>query len=80
MGYDTGLKFVYAGNIPGALGKYENTFCPDCKGLLIERIGFRVGKNRIRDGKCPDCGGSIPGRWDATPTLQRRWAQPLRVL
>ncbi len=80
MGYDTGLKFVYAGNIPGALGKYENTFCPDCRGLLIERIGFRVMKNRIRDGKCPDCGGSIPGRWDSTPTLQRKSASPLRVL
>jgi pyruvate formate lyase activating enzyme len=74
MGYDTGLKFVYAGNIPGALGKYENTYCPDCGGVLIERIGFRVGKNRIRDGKCPDCGVSIPGRWDATPTVQKKWA------
>src|SRR5204863_6251140 len=48
MGYETGLKFVYAGNLPGALGKYENTFCPDCKSLLIERTGFRVTKNGIR--------------------------------
>jgi len=80
MAYDTGLKFVYAGNIPGHLGKYESTFCPGCKALLIERMGFRVGKNRIRDGRCPDCNESIPGRWDSTPTLDRRRSSPLRVL
>ena len=80
MGYETGLKFVYAGNLPGALGKYENTFCPDCKGLLIERIGFRIMKNRIRDGECPDCGRGIPGRWDSTTTIQRKRISPLKVL
>ena len=63
IGYEAGLNFVYAGNLPGRVGKYENTFCPGCKKTLVERHGFRVLKNRIKDGACPDCGREIPGRW-----------------
>ena len=65
-GYRAGLNYVYAGNIPGRVGKYENTFCPKCKAVLIERYGFRILKNRVKDGKCFDCGESIPGRWENT--------------
>jgi pyruvate formate lyase activating enzyme len=64
IGYKAGLRFVYAGNLPGRVGPYENTFCPNCKSLLIERYGFRVLKNRIRGGSCPDCNFSIPGIWE----------------
>ncbi|HKQ04771.1 MAG TPA: radical SAM protein [Blastocatellia bacterium] len=64
IGYGAGLKFVYAGNLPGRVGGYENTYCPGCKAMLIERYGFRILKNRIRDGSCPDCHAQIPGRWD----------------
>jgi pyruvate formate lyase activating enzyme len=63
IGYKAGLNFVYAGNLPGRVGKYENTFCPGCKKTLVERHGFRVVKNRIKGGTCPDCGREIPGRW-----------------
>lgn len=63
-GYDAGLNYVYAGNLPGRVGKYENTFCPNCKATLIERYGFRVLTNRLKAGACPDCGTSISGRWD----------------
>ena len=63
-GYNAGLRYVYAGNLPGRVGKYENTFCPDCKAVLIERYGFRVLKNRIKDGACADCGAGISGRWE----------------
>lgn len=66
-GYGAGLNYVYAGNLPGRVGKYENTFCPNCRGTLIERYGFRVLKNRIRAGGCPQCGTSISGRWDDAP-------------
>jgi pyruvate formate lyase activating enzyme len=62
-GYEAGLNFVYAGNLPGRVGKYENTFCPGCKATLVERHGFRVLKNRIKSSACPDCGREIPGRW-----------------
>lgn len=64
IGYDSGLRYVYAGNIPGRVGKFENTFCPNCKIALIERYGFHVLSNRIKDGGCPECGSKIPGRWD----------------
>ncbi|HWN99883.1 MAG TPA: AmmeMemoRadiSam system radical SAM enzyme [Blastocatellia bacterium] len=64
-GCEAGLNFVYAGNLPGRVGKYENTFCPGCNATLIERYGFRVVKNRIKDSACPDCGRLIPGRWSA---------------
>src|SRR6266478_3781056 len=63
-GYGAGLNYVYAANLRGRVGKYENTFCPKCKTALIERYGFRVLKNRIRAGGCPECGTRISGRWD----------------
>jgi pyruvate formate lyase activating enzyme len=63
IGYEEGLKFVYAGNLPGRVGPYENTYCPRCRAMLIERWGFRVRSYRIRDGHCPECGERIPGRW-----------------
>lgn len=63
IGYAQGLHFVYAGNIPGRVGRYENTFCPSCNELLIERYGFTVRKNRLIDGSCPNCKREIPGVW-----------------
>lgn len=56
-----GMKYVYIGNIPMLNG--ENTFCPDCKTLLVERSGYDVKLNRIKLGKCPDCGKEISGIW-----------------
>lgn len=53
-----GMRFVYLGNVGGH--KYENTYCPKCNALLIDRLGFRVGTVKIKDGKCPECGEMIP--------------------
>jgi pyruvate formate lyase activating enzyme len=64
IGYEAGLKFVYAGNLPGHVGNYENTFCPECKTALVERYGYRILKNRIKNSACPDCGAKIAGRWE----------------
>jgi pyruvate formate lyase activating enzyme len=62
MAYDIakkeGMRFVYTGNVPGH--KYENTYCPKCNALLIERRDFSVSAMRIKDGKCPECGERIP--------------------
>ncbi len=55
------LKFVYVGNI--GPNKYDNTYCPKCGALLIERIGFDVVQNNIVGGKCKFCGEKIPGVW-----------------
>ncbi len=53
-----GIRFVYLGNVAGH--KYENTYCPRCDALLIDRAGFRVGEVRVKDGKCYRCGEGIP--------------------
>ncbi len=61
IAHDSGLKFVYIGNVPGT--DAENTYCPDCGKLLIERKGFYIAKNVVNNGVCPECGCHIPGRW-----------------
>lgn len=64
IGIKAGLKFVYAGNLPGMAGNLENTYCPNCRELLIERYGFQVLQNRVENrGKCPQCQTRIPGFW-----------------
>jgi pyruvate formate lyase activating enzyme len=57
---DAGLKFVYIGNIRH---EGESTFCPKCKKILIERMGYFIKQNNIKNGKCSFCGTSIPGVW-----------------
>lgn len=56
-----GLKYVYIGNVPGHLA--ENTYCPDCGALLIERVGYSIKQNNIVNGRCKFCGRFIPGIW-----------------
>ncbi|MBI3292396.1 MAG: AmmeMemoRadiSam system radical SAM enzyme, partial [Elusimicrobia bacterium] len=63
IGEAEGLRYVYAGNLPGQVGKYENTYCPSCRTLLIERCGFEVMQFRLNEGTCPQCHISIPGVW-----------------
>ena len=63
IGAAEGLRFVYAGNLPGQVGKWENTYCPGCGELLVERYGFRVLRDRVPDGHCPRCRRLIPGFW-----------------
>jgi pyruvate formate lyase activating enzyme len=66
IGVGAGLKYVYAGNLPGMVGTLENTYCSRCKALLIERYGFRVLRNELSGGQCPSCGFILPGRWEQT--------------
>lgn len=61
IGRAAGLRYVYAGNLAGQGG--ENTHCPECGQLLIERFGFHVIQNRLERGACPKCRASIPGFW-----------------
>jgi pyruvate formate lyase activating enzyme len=56
-----GLEYVYVGNIPGHAG--ENTFCPKCKKMVIQRTGYMVGEIHLKDGKCRYCGKPISGIW-----------------
>ncbi len=59
---NAGIKFVYIDNVPG--NKSENTFCPKCKKMIIERRGFKILSNHIKNGRCEFCGEKIPGVWE----------------
>jgi pyruvate formate lyase activating enzyme len=59
IGKSAGLRYVYLGNVPGSTS--ESTFCYQCGRMLIERIGYRIANNSIKDSKCPDCGTEIAG-------------------
>jgi len=63
IGRQAGLQFIYAGNLPGQVGDRENTRCPACGQVLIERQGFSIRQNRLRGGRCPACATEIPGVW-----------------
>jgi pyruvate formate lyase activating enzyme len=71
IGKKAGLRYIYAGNLPGEVGDLENTRCPDCHELLVERYGYLITDYRLTpDGRCPSCNKLIPGRWD--PTFRRQ--------
>lgn len=61
IGYANGLRYVYEGNVPGEGG--ENTYCPNCKDLLIRRAGYKIMENRIKDSHCSKCMELIEGLW-----------------
>jgi pyruvate formate lyase activating enzyme len=58
-----GLHHVYTGNVHDEKG--GSTYCPGCKGALVIRDWYRIDEYRITpDGKCPDCGTAIAGRFE----------------
>jgi len=65
IGKGAGLRYVYAGNLPGILEGIENTYCYNCNTLCVERYGFEVKKNLLAEtnGKCPKCKTEIKGIW-----------------
>jgi len=74
IGRDAGLNFVYAGNLPGQVGDWENTRCPGCNELLIERRGYTILRDAVSEiGACPGCRKAIAGFWnaDAAPGRDR---------
>ncbi|UCG29071.1 MAG: AmmeMemoRadiSam system radical SAM enzyme [Bacteroidales bacterium] len=58
---EAGIKYVYIGNVPGT--KASNTYCPECKKILIERRGYVIISNHIVNGKCRFCNETISGVW-----------------
>jgi pyruvate formate lyase activating enzyme len=61
IGKEARLAFVYVGNVLGH--RLENTYCPDCGALLIERWGFGVVTCQLDGGRCPQCDREVPGTW-----------------
>ena len=64
IGRRSGLRYIYAGNLPGQVGHGEDTRCPQCDEILIGRHGYLIKDYRLTpDGHCPNCAAAIPGRW-----------------
>jgi pyruvate formate lyase activating enzyme len=64
IGRGNGLRFVYAGNLPGDVGDLEDTRCNQCHELLVGRYGYHVREYHVTaDGRCPSCHTAVPGRW-----------------
>lgn len=80
IGREAGLNYVYAGNLPGRVAEWENTACPQCHELLIERYGYLIsGYYLTEKGSCPKCDTVIPGMWhtkrsDVRTGDARAWA------
>lgn len=66
IGQRAGLRFIYAGNLPGRVGNLEDTRCPNCGQVLVERYGYLIRSYSVAaDGCCPSCRTPVPGRWAA---------------
>ena len=64
IGREAGLRYVYAGNLPGHVGEYEDTRCPRCNSTVVERRGYSIRMNLLGGaGQCPQCGENIAGIW-----------------
>jgi len=59
IGLETGLRYVYEGNVPGETG--ENTYCHKCGKTLIQRFGYSIQENKIKNSACTYCGAKIDG-------------------
>jgi pyruvate formate lyase activating enzyme len=57
-----GLRYAYTGNVPGDPG--EDTVCPGCGAVVVDRTGFFVTALNLRKGACAACGTPIAGVWD----------------
>jgi pyruvate formate lyase activating enzyme len=66
IGREAGLRYIYAGNLPGMIGRWEDTRCPQCGETLVRRYGYFIEDYALTaDGRCPSCACRIPGRWAA---------------
>jgi pyruvate formate lyase activating enzyme len=64
IGQEAGLRYVYAGNLPGNVKNYENTYCPKCNTVLVERYAYRILRDKLTGkGVCYKCGEKIAGIW-----------------
>ena len=67
IGRRAGLRYIYAGNLPGRVGSLEDTSCHACGHRLVERTGYDIGAiDLTADDRCARCETPIPGRWRAT--------------
>lgn len=62
IGMDKGLRYVYLGNVPGHSA--ENTYCPRCGKLLIERRNCQILSYNLKGNKCKSCNQTIAGYFE----------------
>ncbi len=80
IGQEAGLRYVYAGNLPGRVGSLEDTVCPHCGNRLIMRSGYMVSGYHITDdGKCEYCHQPVAGVWKSSSTRRSGRGFPRRV-
>jgi pyruvate formate lyase activating enzyme len=64
IGVAAGLRYVYAGNLPGRVEAFEHTYCPGCRAAVIRRRGYTILEYRLAPGgRCASCGTAVAGRW-----------------
>ncbi|MGA8539145.1 MAG: AmmeMemoRadiSam system radical SAM enzyme [Terriglobales bacterium] len=89
IGHEAGLRYIYAGNLPGQVEDLEDTHCHHCGELLIQRYGYSIERYRLTpQGDCPACDTPLPGRWSkkfdgqiaSRPFLPRKRAPLVKIL
>jgi pyruvate formate lyase activating enzyme len=61
MALTGGIRYAYVGNVPGHEG--NQTYCPGCGEIVIQRRGFLVEASQLSAGRCAGCGFEIAGVW-----------------
>lgn len=80
IGQEAGLRYVYAGNLPGRVGSLEDTVCPQCGKQVIHRSGYLVsGYHVTDDGKCEYCLQPLAGVWEKSATRHTSGGFPRRI-
>jgi pyruvate formate lyase activating enzyme len=74
---ENGVHYAYTGNVFDPSG--QSTRCHACDALLVERDGYRIGRYRLVEGRCPDCGTLVPGRFADTCGSWNARRLPLRL-
>ena len=74
---DRGIKYAYVGNVLD--GDRQNTYCPSCREIVIERNHYELGRYQIRDGGCANCGEKIPGVFENEAGNWGRKRLPLSI-
>jgi pyruvate formate lyase activating enzyme len=57
IGHKAGLKFVYAGNVPGHAS--ESTRCPACGATAVTRSGYQARAEGLDGSRCRQCGAAL---------------------
>lgn len=73
-----GLRYVYTGNVHDERG--GSTYCPACHAPVILRDWYRIDDYRLLpDGRCPDCGTPIAGRFEQYKGAFGRQRMPVAI-